>query len=74
MSQTIIDLGHNYAMLVKTCIKIKALSEDLFCTGDIDIDIVQVYRQFLNHEPPWFFHIWWTGNRAGITKYKKWTV
>ena len=52
MSQTIIDLGHNYAMLVKTCIKIKALSEDLFCTGDIDIDIVQVYRQFLNHEPP----------------------
>ena len=55
--QTIIDIGHNSAMLVKTFIKIKALSEDLFCTGDIEtVDYcMEVYRQFLNNEPLDFF-------------------
>ena len=55
--QTIIDIGHTSAMLVKTFIKIKALSEDLLCTGDIEtVDYcMEVYRQFLNHEPLDFF-------------------
>ena len=44
-------------MLVKTFIKIKALSEDLFCTGDIEtVDYcMEVYRQFLNNKPLDFF-------------------
>ena len=50
---TIIDNGHSSAILVETFIKIKALSEDLFCTGDIEtVDYcMEVYRQFLNNEP-----------------------
>ena len=57
MPQTIIDIGHTSEMLVKTFIKIKALSEDLLCTGDIEtVDYcMEVYRQFLNHEPLDFF-------------------
>ena len=35
LSQTIINIGHTSAILVKTFIKIKTLSEDLFFTGDI---------------------------------------
>ena len=33
------------------------MSEDLFCTGDIEtVDYcIEVYRQFLNHEPLDFF-------------------
>ena len=44
-------------MLVKSFIKIKALSEDLLCTGDIEtVDYcMEVYRQFLNHRPLDFF-------------------
>ena len=55
--QTIINIGHTSAMLVKTFIKIKALSEDLFCTGDIEtVDYcMEVYRQFLNNESLDFF-------------------
>ena len=55
--QTIIDIGHTSAMLVKTFIKIKALSEDLSCTGDIEtVDYcMEVYRQFLNNKPLDFF-------------------
>ena len=55
--QTIINIGHTSAMLVKTFIKIKALSEDLFCTGDIEtVDYcMEVYRQFLNNELLDFF-------------------
>ena len=55
--QTIIDIGHTSAILVETFIKIKALSEDLFCTGDIEtVDYcMEVYRQFLNNEPLDFF-------------------
>ena len=40
-------------------IKIKSLSEDLFCTGDIEIETLdycmEVYTQFLNKEPLDFF-------------------
>ena len=51
--QTIINIGHTSAMLVKTFIKIKGLSEDFFCTGDIEtVDYCMVvYRQFLNNKP-----------------------
>ena len=51
--QTIINIGHTSTMLVKSFIKIKALSEDLLCTGDIEtVDYcMEVCRQFLNHEP-----------------------
>ena len=40
-------------MLVKTFIKIKALSEDFSCTGDIEtVDYCMVvHRQFLNNNP-----------------------
>ena len=57
VSQTIIDIGHTSAILVETFIKIKALSEDLFCTGDIEtVDYcMEVYRQFLNNKPLDFF-------------------
>ena len=55
--QTIIDIGHTSAILVKTFIKIKTSSEDLFCTGDIEtVDYcMEVYRQFLNNELLDFF-------------------
>ena len=52
LSQTILDTGYNVAILVQIFIKIKALSEDLFCTGDIEtVDYcVEVYRQYSNNE------------------------
>ena len=55
--QTIIDIGYTSAILVETFIKIKALSEDLFCAGDIEnVDYcMEVYIQFLNNEPLDFF-------------------
>ena len=48
MLQTIIDIGHTSAILVETFTKIKALSEDLFFTGDIEaVDYcMEVYRKF----------------------------
>ena len=57
MPQTIIDIGYTSAILVETFIKIKALSEDLFCAGDIEtVDYcMEVYIQFLNNEPLDFF-------------------
>ena len=44
-------------MLVKTFIKIKALSEDLFCTGDIETVnyCMEVYRQLLYNKLLDFF-------------------
>ena len=52
LSQTILDTGYNVAILVQIFIKIKALSEDLFCTGDIEtVDYcMEVYRQYSNNE------------------------
>ena len=51
--QTIINIGHTSAILVETFIKIKTLSEKLFCTGDIEtVDYcMEVYRPFLNNKP-----------------------
>ena len=55
--QTIINIGHTSAILVRTFITIPSLSEDLFCTGDIEtVDYcMEVYRQYLNKEPLDFF-------------------
>ena len=55
--QTIINVGHTSAILVRTFITIPSLSEDLFCTGDIEtVDCcMEVYRQYLNKEPLDFF-------------------
>ena len=57
MPETIIDIGHTSAILVETFIKIKALTEDLFSTGDIEtVDYcMEVHRQFLNNQPLDFF-------------------
>ena len=57
LSQTIINIGHTSATLVKTFIKIKTLSEDLFFTGDIKTVhyCMEVYRQYLNNKPLDFF-------------------
>ena len=35
MPQVILDIGHLSAKIVRSFIKIKDLSEDMFCTGDI---------------------------------------
>ena len=52
LSQIILDIGYNAAILVQIFIKIKALSEDLFCTGDIEtVDYcMEVYRPYSNNE------------------------
>ena len=57
LSQTILEIGHNSTILVQIFIKIKALSEDLFCTGGIEtVDYcMEVYRQYLDNEPVNFF-------------------
>ena len=57
LPQTIINIGHTSAILVRTFITIPSLSEDLFCTGDIEtVDYcMEVYRQYLNKKPLDFF-------------------
>ena len=53
LPQAILNLGYNSAMLTKSFIKIKSLSEDFFCTGNIQTlnYCMKVYSQFLNNEP-----------------------
>ena len=57
MPQTIPNLGNTSAMLTNSFIKIQSLSEDLFCTGDIETlrYCMEVYNQFLNKKPLDFF-------------------
>ena len=57
MPQVVLDIGHLSAKIVRSFIKIKDLSEDMFCTGDIvTVDYcMEVYTQFLNNEPFDFF-------------------
>ena len=57
LPQAILNLRYTSAMLTKSFIKIKSLSEDLFCTGEIEtLDYcMEVYSQFLNEEPSDFF-------------------
>ena len=55
--QIILDLGRHSAKLIRSLIRIKNLSKDMFCTGDIVIvdNCMGIYRQFLNREPFDFF-------------------
>ena len=57
MPQIISDIGEHSAKLIFLLIKIKALSNDIFCTGDIVTDdyCMEVCRQFLKGEPFNFF-------------------
>ena len=53
MPQVILDIRDLSTKIVRSIIKIKELSEDMFCTGDIvTVDCcMEVYTQFLNNEP-----------------------
>ena len=57
LSQTIINIGHTSAILVKLLSKLKLWVKIYFCTGDIEtVDYcMEVYRQYLNNEPLDFF-------------------
>ena len=53
LPQTLLDLGRVSTLLVKSFIKIRSLSKDLFCTGDIEtLDYcMETYRHYVNKEP-----------------------
>ena len=55
--QTLLDIGRISTYLFKSFITIKSLTEDLFCTGDIEtLDYcMEVCRHFVSHEPLDFF-------------------
>ena len=55
--QTLLDIGRISTYLFKSFITIKSLTGDLFSTGDIEtLDYcMEVYRQFVSHEPLDFF-------------------
>ena len=48
-----LDLGRVSTLLVKSFIKIRSLSKDLFCTADIEtLDYcMETYRHYVNKEP-----------------------
>ena len=56
--QTLLEIGRVSTYLIKSFITIKSLSEDLFCTGDIEtLDYcMEVYKQFVNREQFDFFY------------------
>ena len=53
LPQTLLDLGRVSIYLLKSFIKIRILSKDLFCIGDIEtLDFcVETYRRYINKEP-----------------------
>ena len=53
----VLDNGPLSAKILRSFIKIKDLSEDMFCAGDIvTVDYyMEVYTQFLNNEPFYIF-------------------
>ena len=55
--QTLLDIGRISTYLIKSFITIKSLSEDFFCTGDIEtVDYcMEVQRQYENCEAFDFF-------------------
>ena len=55
--QTKLNLGYTSLMLTNSFIKVKSLSEDLFCTGNIETlgYCMELYSQFLNKKPLDFF-------------------
>ena len=62
MPKIIIKIGKTSAKLIRSFNIIKRLSDDLFCTGDIQtIDYcLEVYRQFLSNEEfdPFLWNAW----------------
>ena len=62
MPKIIIKIGKTSAKLIRSFNRIKRLSDDLFCTGDIQtIDYcLEVYRQFLSNEEfdPFLWNAW----------------
>ena len=50
--QIILDIAKHSAKLILSFLRIKNLSEDMFCTGDIvTVDYcMEIYRQFLSRE------------------------
>ena len=54
LPQTELDLGRVSTYLLKSFIKIRILSEDLFFTGDTEtLDFcMETYRHYINKEPP----------------------
>ena len=57
LHQVVLNLAYTSSMLIKSFIKIKSLSEDFFCTGDIQTlnYCIHVYSQFIKKEPLDFF-------------------
>ena len=57
MPHIIFDIGHLSAKIIRSFIRIKDLSKDIFSTGDIVTAdyYMEVFRQFLNNEPFDFF-------------------
>ena len=60
LPQTVLNLAYTSSMLIEIFIKIKSLSEDFFCTGDIQTLnyaclLMHVYSQFIKKEPLDFF-------------------
>ena len=53
LPQTFLDLGRVSTYLVKSFIKIRILSQDFFCTGDIEtLDFcMETYRCYINKPP-----------------------
>ena len=57
-------------MLIKSVIKIKSLSEDVFCIDDIQTlnCCMHVYSQSIKKEPLDFFYIWSLRNKPCFSK------
>ena len=55
--QLVLDIGKRSSKLIRSFIRIKNLSDNIFCTGDIvTVDYcMEVYRQFINKETFDFF-------------------
>ena len=68
--QIILNIGKHSAKLIRSFIRIKDLSEDMFSTGHIvTVDYcMEVYRQFINREPFDFFIAATWGIRETLNK------
>ena len=68
--QIILNIGKHSAKLIRSFIRIKDLSEDMFSTGHIvTVDYcMEVYKQFINREPFDFFIAATWGIRETLNK------
>ena len=57
LPQVVLNLAYTSSMLIKSFIKIKSLSEDFFCTGNIETlnYCMHVYNQYIKKEPLYYF-------------------